>query len=82
MKQEPPRIFVGTLGIATGRSLARYLEGLAGAVPHPWIERFGSNLTSCVAAISNLPRFSRSERAYSSASVFFQSASLTHLLRA
>lgn len=34
MKQEPPRIFVGTLGVATGRGLARHLEGLVGAVPH------------------------------------------------
>ena len=38
MKREPPRVFVGTLGVATGRSLARHLEGLAGAVP-PSLDR-------------------------------------------
>lgn len=32
MKQDPPRIFVGTLGVATGGGLARRLEGLANAV--------------------------------------------------
>ncbi len=38
MKQEPPRIFVGTLDVAPGRGLARRFEGLAGAVP-PSLDR-------------------------------------------